>query len=308
VKKVLPILVALFFVVIGTYIVVQKKSEKSQKPLQLTGENIGSFDKQKKCVVLPKFLQKMQIPQPIVIDLTQKRFKGIALQYGKDLKGVLHPKQWEQFEHFGTYTLDEKGNIYLIPMPYISILPTTFNLQKNLYRLDTQTGKVSIFMHFDDVLPTAKNPYGLQSIAYDCDDKTLWIAAIDESNYQKQKGIIYQVDPKTKSILRTIKGFDALSLSILKTDQSKFLLLGSARDNGLYKYDLLKQDKKQKPVKIVTLPNDNEHIRKIKIKGNNTLELQTIPFSYTLIAQTAKQDRMVHSVKWNEQIKKWNIN
>ena len=193
-------------------------------------------------------------------------------------------------------------------MPYISILPTTFNLQKNLYKLDTNTGKISIFMHFDEVNPSAQNPYGLQAIAYDCEDETLWIAAIDESDYQSQKGIIYHVDPKTKSILHTIEGFDALSLKIIRTDKSKFLLLGSARDNGLYRYDLLYQNKSQKPVKIAHLPNHNEHIRKIKIKGKNKLELQAIPFSYTLIAQTAKQDRIIYTLKWDSVLKKWYIN
>jgi hypothetical protein len=307
-KKYLPIVLVLFFIALAAYIVIGKKSQKTIEIPQVTQSSIGSFGQQKKCIVLPKFLQKMKIPQPVLIDLTQKRFKGIALQYGKDLKGILHPKQWEQFEHFGTYTLDDEGYIYLIPMPYISILPTTFNLQKNLYRLDTHTGKISIFMHFEDVFPTAQNPYGLQAIAYDCEDKTLWIAAIDESDYQSQKGIIYHVDPKTKSILQTIENFDALSLSVIRTDKSKFLLLGSARDNGLYKYDLMKYDKKQKPIKIVTLPSNNEHIRKIKIKNKNQLELQAIPFSYTLIAQTAKYDRIIYTLQWDRHLKKWNIN
>ena len=129
-----------------------------------------------------------------MIDLSQKRFKGIVLLYGKDFQQVLHPEQWEQYEHFSTYSVDEKGNVYLVPTPFISIRPTTFNLQKNIYKLDTKSGKTSIFMHFEDVLPSANNPYGLNAITYDCDDKTLWVAAIDESNYQSQKGVIYHIN------------------------------------------------------------------------------------------------------------------
>jgi len=307
-RKYFPILLSIIFIVIIGYIVISKKNNafinQSQHKEQVN--HIGIFNIQKTCARPPQFLQKLKIPQPVIIDLSQKRFKGIALLYGKGFERVLHPRQWEQYEHFSTYSVDKKGNIYLVPTPFISIRPTTFNLQKNIYKLDTKSGKVSIFMHLEDVIPSAHNPYGINAITYDCDDKTLWVAAIDESNYESQKGVIYHINLQTKEILQKVEGFDVLSMTIIKSKKGKFLLVGSARDNGLYAYNIDKGKLSATAQKLLELPVANEHIRKIKVKDKNLLELQSIPFSYALIAQTAKQDRIFYHVKFNKT--EWVIN
>jgi hypothetical protein len=308
-RKYLPIVITLIVVIFAAYFVVNQKKEimRTEKVSEKKTQPLGMFTKQKGCAVPPQFLTKMKIPQPVIIDLSQKRYKGIALHYGKNFRQTLHPKIWEQYEHFSTYTVDTHGSIYLVPTPFISIYPSTFNLQKNIYKLDTVTGEIAIFMHFDDVHPSANNPYGLNAITYDCDDGTLWVASIDESDYQSQKGVIYHVNPQTKEILQKFEGVDALSMTLLKSEKGKFLLLGSARDNGLYAYPIIKNKLENMPSKLISLPNANEHIRKIKIVDKNTLELQSIPFSYTLIAQTAKQDRIYYRLSWNTIKKIWEI-
>ena len=304
-RKYFPIILSFIVLAVAGYIVVSKKHAKDRAETHgvQTG-SIGAFGVQQTCARLPDFLKRLHIPQPVVIDLSQKQYKGIALHYGKNLDKTLHPVQWEQYAYLGTYATDKTGNIYIVPTPYISIDPATFNLQKNIYRLDTHTGKLGLWMHFDDVRPSAANPYGLSAIAYDCDDGTLWAAAIDESDYQKQKGAIYHIDTKHKEVLQKLEGVDALSLSLLRDAQGKYLLLGSARDNALYAYPVKNQKIINEPIKLLELPNANEHIRKIKVTQANTLALQSIPFSYTLIAQTAKKNRIRYEAVWTPQ-KHW---
>jgi len=303
-KKYFPIVLTLFLVGIAAYIVIDKKNEILEKGNEKIN-NIGTFYKIQTCARPPTLLQRLHIPQPVLIDLSQKKYTGIAFHFGKNFEKVLHQEQWTQFEHFSTYTADEKGNIYLVPTPFISIKPTTFNLQKNIYKLDTYTGKISIFMHFDDVYPSANNPYGINAIAYDCDDNTLWVATIDKSDYQYQKGVIYHIDIETKTILQKVQGFDVLTMTLVKSEKGKYLLVGSARDNGLYTYTIHKEKLSKEPQKLLELPSANEHIRKIKIKEKNSIELQSIPFSYTLIAQTAKEDRTYYNVVWNLLTESW---
>lgn len=305
-KKYLPIVLALLFLGVIGYIVYQKKSTLPQITIKKSTFSIGLFNKQRSCARPPKILKKLNITKPVIIDLSQKQYKGIALHYGKNLEQTIHPKQWEQYEHFSTYTVDKEGNIYLVPMPFISIHPTTFNLQKNIYKLDTQSGKISIFMHFDDVFPSASNPYGINAIAYDCDDNTLWVASIDESDYEKQRGIIYHLDIQTKKILQKVEALDSLSMSILRSETGKYLLIGSARDNGLYAYRIENDKLSNMPQKLLELPISNGHIRKIKVKNKNLLELQSIPFSYTLITQTAKKDRIIYRAELDKK-GKWHL-
>lgn len=309
-KKYLPILLVLLVLsAIAVVVINKKKSAQSQE--QCIAEknfNIGNFNRQKSCTRHPRFLKKLKVQYPVTIDLSQQRFPGLAFLLGKNFSKVIHPKQWETFEHFSTYALDREGNVYLAPMPFISIKPTTFNLQKNIYKLDSITGKISIFMHVDDVHPTANNPYGIISLAYDCDDQTLWVSAIDETDYRAEKGVIYHVDPKTKTILQRIEGTDALTLTLLKSETGKYLLAGSARENALYAFSIENGKVCSEAQKVLALPNANEHIRKIKIRGKNMLELQTIPFSYSLIAQTTQQhNRIFYNAVFNPSSNMWKL-
>jgi hypothetical protein len=75
----------------------------------------------------------------------------------------------------------------------------------------------------------------------------------------------------------------------------------------LYAYAIKHNRVQEGAVKLLELSNSNEHIRKIKVTSTNELELQSIPFSYTLITQTAKKDRMYYQAIWDKTKKKWKI-
>ena len=268
---------------------------------------VGPIAPKRSCAHLPAFLRKQHIAQPVMIDLSQKHYKGIAFRYGPDFGSVLHWKQWEQYEHFSTYALDRMGDIYLVPTPYISIRPTTFALQRKLYRLDGQTGHLEIFMDIESVQPSQNNPYGLNAIAYDCDDDTLWVATIDRSDYRTQRGVLHHIDLRRRAVLSTYAGFDALSLAIARTPHGKYLLAGSARDNSLYAFALDATQQLQQPQRLFSLPDPNQHIRKIKLVDAHTMQIESIRFTYALIAQTARQDRLRFVAKWDKTRQKWHI-
>ena len=308
-KKYLPIILSLLVVSALAFVVINKKNNQTTKHKTEEKFTIGNFNKQRSCANHPQFLKELKVTQPITIDLSQQQFKGLAFLWGKNFSNVIHPKAWETYEHFSTYALDEVGNVYLAPMPFISIKPTTFNLQKNIYKLDSKTGKLDIFINFDDVHPSASNPYGIISLVYDCDDQTLWVSAIDESDYREQKGVIYHVDVKSKKVLQKVEGLDALTITLLKGEKGKFLLVGSARENALYAYEVADSKLSESPQKLLELPSPNEHIRKIKVRGHNLLELQTISFSYTLIAQTSanNKERNHYNALWDNTSFTWKL-
>lgn len=302
-KKYFPIIASLLIVgTAGVIAYIQKNK------IETTQSSIGTFDVKQTCAIQPRFLSKMRVPQPIAVDLSQDRFRGIAFLYGRNLSQAVHPKSWERFDHFSSYILDPDGNMYLTPMPYISVKPTTFNLQKNIYKLDSHTGRLDIWMRLDEVRARSNNPFGLIALEYDCEDDTLWVSAIDESDYRTDRGVIYHIDIQSKRILQRVKGVDALSLKLLETEQGKYLLAGSARDHRLYAYPIHNRTLDNTPIPLLELPDANEHIRKILVRGKNHLELQTIPFTYTLIAQTAEQGvRTNYDVVWDTASKNWQL-
>ena len=304
-KRFLPIFLVVLLLVGASYFLLfnEEKQEGAAAPKQFVLED---FNKVRSCATLPPFLYKIGIKRPL-IDLSQQHYRGIAFLYGPKFSKVLHKKSWERFDALGTYTIDKYGNIYLAPNPYISITPATFNLQKAIYRMDRLSGELERWMELDDIKPAASNPYGLISVLYDCKDETLWASAIDKSGYKGSRGRIYHINPKSKEVLEKIEGVDALTLAWLNTKKSRYLLIGSAIDNGLYAFAFENGKILKSPQKLFELPNPKLHIRKIKVAGKNRLYLEAIKFNYTLVAETAKKQRTHYMAVYDSDKKKWNI-
>jgi len=306
-KKYLSIVLSLFIVVsLAVYV----KSMKEKSTVLLKEKSIiGTFNRQKICFQQPNFLKKLRITSSVAIDLSQQRYKGLAFLYGYNYSKAVHLKSWEKFDHFSAYTLTPKGNMFLTPMPYISIKEKTFEFQKNIYRIDSSSGKLSIWMRLEDVHANSNNPYGVTAIEYDCDDNTLWVSAIDETDYRHNRGVIYHIDINSRKILQKLEGVDALSIKLIKSEKGKFLLLGMARESSLYAYSIIDQKIISKSFKLFTLSNVNERIRKIIIKAENRLKIQTINFSYSLIAQTQEGSvRKNYILTWNDLLKIFLVN
>jgi len=109
-------------------------------------------------------------------------------------------------------------------------------------------------------------------------------------------------------VLQRVEGLDALTITLIKSEKGKYLLAGSARENALYAYEVVDSKLSDSAKKLLELPSANEHIRKIKVRGQNMLELQTIPFSYTLIAETSNsKERNYYEATWNSNHDDWTL-
>ena len=303
-KRFLPIIAVLILLGVGVYFILQEPQKNSAQTSKIQETiTLKNFTKIKTCAKLPQFLYQVQIFRPI-IDLSQIHYKGIAFIDAKSRK-VMHKSSWERFDALGTYTIDKKGNLYLAPNPFISIKPTTFNLQKAIYKLDSQSGKLSRWMVIDEITPKPQNPYGIVSVLYDCKDNTLWAGAIDKSDFKGEKGRIYHIDIKNKTILEKVPNFDALTLAWAKSNKGKILLAGNAYTNALYAFTFKNNQINPKPIKLFELPNSMLRIRKIKVTAPNKIYLEAIKFSYSLIAQTAKKQRIIYIATFKNQ--KWEV-
>ena len=304
-KKLLPILLVVLILAGASYFLLNDNTQEAKKETT-QALKLEEFNKVRSCARIPTFLYSMGIKRP-VIDLSQMHYKGIAFYYGPKFNKVLHKKEWEIYDSLGTYTIDRLGNIYLTPNPFISIRSSTFNLQKAIYKMDSRSGKLTRWLEIDDVKANANNPYGLISIVYDCDNNTLIASSIDESDYKAQKGVIYQINPKTEDIVNRVEGFDALTVNILHTKGSKYLIAGSARDNSVYAFAFKGSKLLPTPHKLFELPNPRLRVRKIKVVGKNSLKLEAIKFNYSLVAETNKKQRFEYIATYNPTNSTWQI-
>lgn len=306
-RKYLPVFISLLILFIATFIVINLKNSQNNSVKEEV--DIGEFERKQTCAIQPLFLSKLKIPQPIAVDLSQQQYRGIAFLFGPRLQQTVHPKSWTRFDHFSSYILDPQGNTYLTPMPYITIEPKTFEFQRSIYKLNTHSGELSIWKTIDEVKAGASNPFGFIALDYDCDDDSLWVSAIDETDYRTKRGVIYHIDVQSREILQKVEGFDALSLKLLETTKGKYLLAGSAREAKLYAFEIKDKTLSNSPKELLELSSFNERVRKIDVMAKNNLRLQTIPFAYTLVAETGEGStiRENYNLNWNPILKRWEV-
>ena len=301
-KRWIPIgIVAAILAIVGVIAVQYVQQHQAATPDHATKpKHVRVFHRpiypQQRCAGVPKFLASLGIRRPI-IDLSQQHAKGVLLWYGRGFTQRYHPKAWERYGPMGTFTLDRAGNIYTAPNPFVSIEKETFAQQRRLYRIDGETGTLGIWKTFDDVHPSGQNPYGVVSVVYDCTDDTLWVAAIDESDFHAERGVIYHVDTQDKHVIERIEGIDALTLALGQSENGRVLLVGSARNPSIEAIAISTNN----PVRyLVTHFNEPSlRARKIKIRPNGDLYVEAIPFRYNLVVQSSDRQRTPLSVRFD---------
>ncbi len=76
-RKYFPVILSIIVIIVAGYVVFSKKHANTIAVVQKVPVNtIGTFGVQRMCARLPQFLKHLKIPQPVVIDLSQKRYKG----------------------------------------------------------------------------------------------------------------------------------------------------------------------------------------------------------------------------------------
>jgi hypothetical protein len=301
-KRVLPILVSLTLVMIFgfltySYLFQEPESKIEAKPF------MGDFARVRNCKTMPRFLAKVA-RRGVLIDLSQKEFKGVVFRYGTGKNDVIYKKEWGKFGYFGTYTLDRFGNIYFAPMPMISIEKGTFEAQRWIYKMDSQ-GSLDRWLRIDEVEPKNQNPYGVVSLEYDCRDNSLWVSSIDRSDYSSQKGRIYKIDIKSRKILAKWSGYDAFTVKLLKTTAGEYLLFGSAREPALFSWKIEDGKLVGEPTKLFELPDPTLKIRKIKIASRDKLKIEATKFNYSLVAESSDIYRYFYFAFWDSKNGKW---
>lgn len=145
---------------------------------------------------------------------------------------------WKQFGYLSSITFDNKGNIYVLPTPFISLLQNKPWQMNRILKVDSETGKMSVWMDLKaDSTQAINNPYGLLSLTFDCSDASIWTSSVYGSSRRKVLGAIYHINVASKKIIDTLNNTDALSIAI-STDEknARRLYYGSARDGKIFSY------------------------------------------------------------------------
>ncbi len=262
------------------------------------------------CKRSPLFPTKHGMKAPFAIDLRQgAEFRGLRIIEARRNGKYLQLPGWDKYGYLGLYTLDDKGNIYTSPMPYVSIDINPPKEQNKILKVDSRTGEMNVFMSLPFTKPPSpKNPFGVIGLEYDCTTKSLYIASIAGSTYKKEYGKVFQINPDTKKILDTYDNLDVMGVAIFAGKTGRRVYVGLARKPEVYSIGLddkggFKDDLRfEFSLKDVPGGADVKALR-MRIK-DNIMTLKSREFSYSLITASVSM-RIIYTYKYNLEKDKW---
>ena len=244
------------------------------------------------CVHRPAFVSQLNLGDQIYIGTNLKGYTGLTLSARQPDGRVLvyqHPT-WDDAGNLAAYVLDGEGNIYVGPAPFVSLEKNPPEEQNNIYKIDTNTGVMALFIK----LPWAKppntaNPYGVMGLAYDCDTDSLYASSVAGSTYDEELGRIFQIDLATASVVSQLDGVDAFGLSPYRGVSGKRLYFGSARNSGIRSVSLdengaVGEDQRLEFYLLQAPGGQDERAKKIQFPKRDEMLVKGIEFNYTLRA------------------------
>ena len=243
----------------------------------------------------PPFVQALGFGDFMALDTRGRIVKGLALHMmdaeGQIVETYEHPS-WSSAGYMGPYESDGMGNIYVAPMPFISLLDNPPEKANIIYRVDHENGEMTPFkeLPFEGTL-TPEAIYGLTDLAYDCDTNSLYASTVMGSTYEQIAGRIYQIDLTSGEIKSLLENIDAIGLGIFNSVHGKRLYIGMARMPELYSIPLADDGKLsgelQPTISLRNLGyNRDERARSIVVEGQDTLQITTVQFDFNLVAPT----------------------
>ena len=187
------------------------------------------------CRGIPKFVAPLKMRTPALDSRQQDGVMGLQIRdYSQKNKVWRHPS-WGVTGYIGTFDRDKRGNVYVFPVPYVSLLNNPPEKQNQLYIIDSKTAKMSLFMKLpSETEPNLRNPFGVMGVYYDCDTDSLYVSSVAGTKPIQETGTIYQINVKTRTILSKLENTDAVGVGVFNTSKGKRLYYGSARSSNLF--------------------------------------------------------------------------
>jgi hypothetical protein len=251
----------------------------------------GGFSAVTDCRGWPQFAPEYGFQGGVIVNTSLSERTGLVLldpaQAGR---GFQHPS-WTRAGNLGPFAADGAGNIYVGPVPRVSLAENPPAGANTIWRVDTQSAEMTPFVELPAAAePNERNPFGILGLAYDCDTGSLYASSVAGSGPASEVGRLFQIDPATKQVVSQIEGIDALGLLVARTPEGKRLYYGTARE-GLVSSIALDErgafvGEPRQEIDLADLGGDvNEKARRLDLDGN-TLKITVVPFTFTLAARS----------------------
>lgn len=267
------------------------------------------------CKAVPAFVRNLSSFNPAHCSFSTSEIRKMGLvlieNAGADGKPKYyqHPS-WQKGGWLAPIVLDEAGNIFTAPAPFINVLNNLPKNQNTVYRVDARSGVMDEFLRLP--IPDSSsenNPYGIIGMAYLCEAGVLYVSTLMGSDRLVERGAIYAINIKTREIIDHIDGMDAMGMGISYATGHRELFFGTGRRPTIFSVTLdARGDFKSKPVDAFSLaglgPRGDDKVRRIIADERGNLQVHAIEFDYNLIAPREKQEALYY-FQYNAGAKQW---
>lgn len=270
------------------------------------------------CKGSPAFIQKMGFETRFsFLSTSDQKIMGLLLLQSEQpgnpnariTKSFQHPS-WKKGGWLAPILIDDAGNIFTSPAPFINILDNPIANNNTIYRVDANTGEMQEFLWlpFEDSI-NSQNPYGIIGMVYLCETGTLYVSSVAGSRLHEENGHIYAIDVKNKKIIDQINNTDAMGMGISYASGKRQLFFGTGRNSDVKSITLNAAGKfSGKPEFAFTLQNlgtrGDDKVRRIRSDQSGNLIVSGIEFNFNLIAPREKQET-VYNFVFDDEAKKW---
>ena len=262
------------------------------------------------CKRNPGFIQAMGFnPAKSYISTSEDRIMGMVLieseqpgnTQARKVKMTQHPS-WRKGGWLAPILLDETGNIFTAPAPFITVYNNPVSNNNTIYKVDRATGEMSEFLRLpgaDSLNP--ENPFGIIGMAYLCETGTLYVSTVAGSRRYEERGTIYAIDVKAGKVIDKIGNTDALGLGVSYITGKRELFFGMARNSDIMSVHLNSKGKfARSPQKAFSLAGigarGDDKVRKIRTDKNGNLIIYGMEFNFNLIAPREKKETIYNFI------------
>ncbi len=302
-----------FLIAVGIYFYLQNAKEHEQ--ISHVSTVNFKFGLTSNCRAVPKFIHQLKMRTPSLDSRQQDGRMGLQIRdYAFKDKTWQH-NSWAVSGYIGAFDRDSKGNIYVTPIPYVSLLNNPPEKQNKIYKVDAKTAEMKLFTTLpSEHLPNSKNPFGAMGLYFDCDTHSLYASSLAGTKPFKEKGRIYQININTKEIISILENTDSIGLGVFNTKKGKRLYFGSARNSHLYSIALDSKGRfmgeKRYELSLSQIKGgDSTVVKKVSFKQKNNrffMTLKETEFGFRLLAEN-NPFKKKYNFEWNSSNNKWDF-